>query len=184
MKKKKFISEIKSMNPLSTDAMNKFTDLVSDKTNYNMISVNCVFTKELYETLKDPNQDDIQILYEGSPNVVGHYICLHYSAKTNIVRIYDSYYNDNRLSARAQDIIDHRYSNYKFIQFIVPQTNQLDRSSCGVLSIAYATALIMGDDLADIEFKLNKFSKNKTKSLRKHLVKMLRKNIITSFPSN
>lgn len=69
------------------------------------------------------------------------------------------------------------------IEFFVPKTKQPDEVSCGILSIAYATAIIMGSDPAEVKFKLNKYLKNKTKSLRDHLAKMLSDNVILPFPS-
>lgn len=97
-----------------------------------------------------------------------------------MIRIYNSV---KQFSERARTIIDYRYPNHKIIEFIVPKIKQPDKVSCGIFSIAYATALIIGDDPADIQFNLNKYKRNETKSLRNHLVQMLEDKKTLSFLS-
>lgn len=86
------------------------------------------------------------------------------------------------LCAGLMSLVEIRYP-YARVKFLIPKTTQPDTVSCGVLSVAYATALILGEDPTKIPFKLDEGQKNKTVTLRRHFREILAENRLKMFPS-
>lgn len=81
-------------------------------------------------------------------------------------------------------IIDRRYPDRSAIEFVRPKTMQRDGLSCAVFVMAYATAILLNFDPANVEFNVDfNHPTNQTKELRKHLIRMIRSQELTMFPT-
>lgn len=149
-----------------------------------MIDVVFFYFPELYQECS-VHTDDIQILYGGEigVNKVGHFICIFYKANDQTVFVYDSLHL-NSLHARQIQIIKFRYPKRKHIKFIKPKTQQADSTSCGPLAIGYITTLIMGEDPATYEFKMDTNGIDHSSHLRQHIQKMFEDQKLSHFPRN
>lgn len=169
---------------LTTDAIEMFLNVAGKLTNRTMISVACAQIEGVYareDFHKYIDEDDLQILFDGNFNDVGHYICVYYKAADRTVYVFDSM-KFEYLSKDIKQIIDDRYPDTP-VKYIRPKTKQPDGCSCGVFSIAYATHLILGLDPAITSLKLDKNFGKRTVSLRKHIAKMITHKKLRPFPT-
>ncbi|XP_031627096.1 uncharacterized protein LOC116343261 isoform X2 [Contarinia nasturtii] len=135
-------------------------------------------------------EDDVQIMYGGSggdvggEQIIGHYICVHYSHELKRVHVYDSL--QSKLYLRQKRVLQVLYPLVNFtktssVKYIKPKTRQNDASSCGLFSIAYATTVIFGQDPAT--YKLQLSTGDQSMTLRNHLFEMLTTGKFSLFPS-
>lgn len=176
--------------------LNKFTAFVSDAHNqgqtiYNMFPVPVWWSWFWYKrySKRDESRNDIQILFKPNPkSKIGHYLCVYYNHQKKEVSIYDPLYFDGiELHPKVRASLEILYPSVKSgggakIVHVKPGTTQPDNVSCGFFSIAYATALIFGQDPKDIKFKLAS-SGDPVVYLRKHLEQIYLQRKITLFPT-
>lgn len=174
---------MKPLNYLSSDTINYFTELVTNKKrNYAMVDVSFYPMVELYNPFQK-QADDVQILYGGKAelNAVGHWICIFYKWRTKTVHVYDSLMY-KELNAQQMKIVQRLYPNHKNISFEEPKTTQKDLKSCGVFSIAYATSLILGYDPQAVNYELDTISTDSALKMRNHIKKMFEAYELSEFP--
>lgn len=175
-------------HPLEDYTINEFINFVNNahfggQTEYEMIEVTNSPWPELYLNFRsDGRKYDIQILYTGpiDGTNIGHYICIYHDAGN--VTIYDSmYYEGKRVQLNTTQVIQALYPNHHSIQYVAPLTIQTDGYSCGLISIAHATALIFGKYPQQILFKMKR-SGDAGFYLRFHLRRIFTTRKITPFP--
>lgn len=182
-KYKKAMEEVRE-GELYYDYIWRFMELVNNATDFKMINpILTPFDDEFKRPENETHLNDLQIFYEGGLNQIGggHYFCAYYDAKLKTVFVYDPL-RQGYLSPRTKKLFEIRYLKAK-VNFIKPRTKQPDGVSCGILSTAYATAIIFGRDPAKVPFKIDYKEKNKTISLRRHMAKILAHNRLKMFPS-
>lgn len=190
----KILKQLKTPNKLfSFRTISLFNNLVAATTDFDMISINFYHYPELCP-VHDETKNDVQILSTEPKNQEpGHLRCIFYNAGNKTVSVYDSQYQKNRpfeLSEKEIFIIKRRYPNHTNINYIDTKTKQIDRSSCGPFSIAFATSLILGQDpkthkLKTIPiFSASFFSKkfDHSETFRKHILKMFQSKKLLPFP--
>lgn len=154
---------------------------------FNMTPVLYAQIPKKYKAVSN-DRDHLQIVFSGNSKSVGHYILAHFVASENVVKIYDSLYSfgmhGSVLSPSAKNILSRLYPG-KRVQFVEPATKQPDSKSCGVFAIAYATTIILGEDPATYQLRLNGRSLrvwDKTMLLRKHIGSMYKSKCLKLFP--
>lgn len=141
-----------------------------------------------YEEIRNyPPRDDIQIIYfhPFRESDIGHLICVHYSHVDNKVTVYDSsYFDEIYLHDQVRDALQrlYPYVGIESIEFVKPGTLQPDDVSCGLFSIAYATALLFRINLKDLRLRLASTG-DPNFFMRKHLEQILKQRRITPFPT-
>lgn len=124
---------------------------------------------------KRATHDDVQILFRSfGYGVIGHWITIHYTAKSCTVVVYDSNNREreNYLCNNHREIIEIRYGAGTEIIFADPNPEQPDGTSCGVFAIAYATAILLGVRPTDFRLRLRPksvFVTDRAMELRMHL---------------
>lgn len=93
-----------------------------------------------------------------------------------------SYDKNPRISEGIRALANIRYSGAK-IELVKLVTQEPDKVSSGILSVAYATAIIFGQDPAQLLMKIDEGHENKTQSLREHFRKILAEKQLEMFPS-
>lgn len=179
---KEILLELETPNQYFSDnTINHFITLVRASTTFDMNDVLFFYFAELYEECR--NKDDVQILYGGEigENKIGHFICIFY--REEIVHVYDSL-NKRSLHERQIQIINNRYPNRKDIIFVEPKTTQIDYTSCGPLTIAYATILILGQDPTNYSLKMDSNGTDHSSYLRKHIKTMFESRQLLHFPQS
>lgn len=157
----------------------EFMEIVNNVTDFKMINpIMTPFDDEFKRADNETHLDDLQIFYGGDESS-GHYTCTFYNALLNTVFVYD---NTTELCERIKYLFALRYPKAE-IHEVVPLTKQPDDDSCGIFSIAHATAIVFHHDPATVLLKIDHKLKNKTLSLREHLAKMLSQNRLEMFPS-
>lgn len=182
------VNEVITPKGYLTDvSINFFIEIVNKKYNgtFEMLDVLLYQTPEFYKDFARSTKDDVQILYMGPVNdveAVGHYVCIFYKHAEQKVYVYDSKALGSLTDTQHQIVRD-LYPSSKSIEFVEPKTKQPDDESCGVFSIAYATALILGEDPKTRSFALDKKSKDSSMSLREHVKKMFVFKDLIKFPA-
>lgn len=158
----------------------EFMEIVNNNvTDFNMINpILTPFEEEFKRPENETHLNDLQIFYSGD-YTGGHYTCTFYNVSLETVFVYD---NANDICERTRNLITLRYPKAQ-INFVIPMTKQPDEESCGIFSIAHATAIVFGHDPATVSLKIDDKEKNRTISLRKHLAKILSENQLEMFPS-
>lgn len=137
--------------PFTFHTTSLFSNLVEATTEFDMVSTFFHNYPELYPIYND-TKNDVQILFKDSTDgkSAGHAICVFYNAANKTIFIYDSQYHQSRghykLSDKMVIILNRRYPNHQNIVCVEAKTIQIDETSCGPFSIAYATSLINGHD--------------------------------------
>lgn len=174
--------------------LNKFTLFVNDAHNQGQTIYKMIPIPEWWSLFfrryskRDESTNDIEILFKPNPGSrIGHYVCVYYDHQKNAVFIYDPLYVDGiDVHPKVRASLEKLYPSVKGgggaeIVLVKPGTTQPDNVSCGLFSIAYATALIFGLDPKDM--KLNSASSGDPAIyLRKHLEQIYRQRRITPFP--
>lgn len=119
------------------------------------------------------SRNDVQILYNGAIGTQepGHAICIYYQASNQKVLVYDSAMN-NELKPTEEEIIRRLYPYNTGIFFETPKTLQGATLTCAVYASAYATALFLGMDPVEFEFKSNEVHGDDSLYLRIHMLNM------------
>lgn len=173
---------------LTDGSINYFIEMVNREYNgtFEMADILLYQVPEFYKELAKNSTDDVQILYGGRVNdlkAIGHYICLFYRHNERRVYIYDSLVT-RRLTETQHQIVKYLYPLVKYLRYVTPKTKQLDSSSCGIFSIAYATTLILGQDPKYTSLKLDSSSSGDlSMPLRLHLKEMLINEKLSLFPA-
>lgn len=176
--RKEIFHELETPNEYFSDhTINHFMKLVRKTTSFDMIDVLFYYYPELYQECD--SKVDIQIIYGGEIGEIGHFICIFYSEQ--VVYVYDSL-NRKSLHERQMQIINFRYPKWKTIIFAEPKTTQIDDTSCGPLTIAYATMLILGEDPAKYIFKMDVHNIDHSHHLRQHIQTMFENKKLSHFP--
>lgn len=102
---------------------------------------------------KSTESNDVQILYSGLPDSVGHATCIQYHASSGKVRVYDSIML--RLNPIHMQIVAKLYPYNQGIEYKEPKSLQGKTEICSLFAITYATMLLLGKDPAEYSFKLN-----------------------------
>lgn len=128
---------------------------------------------EHYQLHESADIDDVQILFGGSsdPSVMGHWFCIRYEATSRKVLVYDATMKDI-LEPIHRKIIHRLYPYRSGIAFRKPKTIQTDETSCGLYSIIYATTIILGEEPAKYDLKLNYVLGDESLYMRLHILKM------------
>lgn len=170
----------KPYQTVTDDPINWFIINLVNETTYNSFYMRFVtYAQNIKFYRKIGDRNDIQIIFCGTLEDVGHYILVHFVKSENIVKIYDSL-NGKTLGKSTIDILTRLYSG-KSYQFITPAALQPDKTSCGVFVIAYATTIILGKDPATYHLKLGQRG-DKSMPLRRHIIKMFRNKKLELFP--
>lgn len=122
----------------------------------------------------DPNASDIQILYGGAlvEGNIGHWKCIHYTADTRKVHVYDSLYS-TAVDKTQQEILHGLYPLMDAdIDFVEPKHLQRGVTACGIHAIFYATTILLGKDPKEIEPKINTIRGDHSLYMRLHVLKM------------
>lgn len=72
---------------------------------------------------------------------------------------------------------------YARVVFAKPATSQPDTDACGIMSAAYATMIVQGEDPRSVPLKLDPGKKNRALTLRAHFRKILAEKRLEKFPS-
>lgn len=164
---------------LYSDYVWEFMEIVNNVTDYKMINpIMFPFEEEFKRADNETHLDDLQIFYGGDYDT-GHYTCTFYNASLNSVFVYD---NMTDVCNRTKNYISMRYQNATVVPVATVAKN-IDEESCGVLAIAFATAVVFHQDPATYPFKIDHHLKSKTQTLRQHLTKILAQNRLEMFPS-
>lgn len=173
---------------MTDGSINYFIEMINREYNgtFEMADILLYQVPEFYKELAKNSTDDVQILYGGRVNdlhAIGHYICLFYRHNERRVYIYDSLVT-KRLTDTQRQIVKYLYPLLQYIRYVTPKTKQVDSSSCGIFSIAYATTLILGQDPKYTSLKLDNLSRgDRSMPLRLHLKEMLTSEKLSLFPA-
>lgn len=165
----------------SDHTINYFIEMVCTKTEFRMLDVLFYPFPENYRGHLPSDRDDVQIIFGGDVDSVGHFICVYYNVSKRTVYVYDSLHKQI-LDPGQMEIVTERYPNRR-IKFVEPKTRQKDDYSCGAFVIAYATTLILGHDPGTVQFEMDDDSVDRSMKLRKHIHEMFANNELKAFPT-
>lgn len=144
---------------------------------------------EFYSDYAKTDSNDVQIIYSGPSSAekgLGHYVCIYYDAARNRVTVYDTLHVVGRsFGSKSKSILQRLYPNLNTdtgIEFVRPKTLQNDFCSCGIFSIAHATAIIFNRMPENILLKVNCLF-DQAYYLRKHLKQILLTKELRPFPT-
>lgn len=90
------------------------------------------------------NQSDVQLLYGGSYNDVGHWICTYFDATTMEITVFDSFFREH-LDTNQRKVLQKLYPFIgKLDDHVVywePTFYQTDSVSCGLFALSYLTSI-------------------------------------------
>lgn len=121
---------------------------------------------------------NVQIIFDGANgDSMGHYICVYYKPREKGLFIFDSNFSKEKpLGVMVKnDILLELFPDAKSIIVVKPLTTKNDNTSNGVLTIAYAMALMDGLNPEHMQFA-------EIDELRAHLVKILQTKKLSQFP--
>lgn len=187
-------TQIERNEYLSGEAMDAFIQIINKETHFNMQSTYCIsarIEKQKYARAK-AQSNDIQIFFCNIGRPIGHWICIYYNYIEAKVYVYDSFFDDPKLSVPSSWQIQHiqairrlypKINETTDIIFVRLKTIQPNLISCGVFACANIVSLALGYDPASIQYQINKNNKvDEVKSLRIHLAKIFRTKKISLFP--
>lgn len=194
-------------NPLSGDTISEFIKIANaNQTKYQLIhNLNgypgayakfrekhrgLVSHLKHFLNIQSMRSINVQIIFDGAPNgnSIGHYVCVCYKSKEKLLYIFDSDYEKGKLLSQTikNEIVSELFPDVKFINIIKPYTTQDDDTSCGLLAIANAMALMDGHNPEYMEFEYDlsgSGSGDKAIFLREHLVKIFEQQKLIPFPN-
>ena len=113
----------------------------------------------------------VQLLHTGG----NHWVCLcSIGCTKGHVNLYDSLFHDvicDDIEKQARVLLGNEFRKLS----VVPVQQQMNRSDCGVFSIAYATSLVFMDDPKIIQYDISK--------MHGHLIKCLKSSQMEQFPA-
>lgn len=178
------LREIRSPKTYLTDlSMEAFMNIVNrNYPQYHMETTLYAQRRHLY--YREPVFiDDVQVLFLGRVENVGHYVCIHYVAGERILYVYDPLGSSDSADS-YNTILRRRYPQLSRIVYRRPRVLQPDYISCGVFSLVYATTVILGGDPTETDLQLNSMNtRDNTMILRQHLANSIESRQLTLFPS-
>lgn len=114
------------------------------------------------------------------PKAIGHYVVAHFVRAENIVKIYDSLHKTS-LQPNHLTAMTRLYPGKRFM-FVKPATLQPDGCSCGVFTIAYVTAILLGHNPATYNLRLGSTERDKAAGIRNHIKTMFNARRLINFP--
>lgn len=122
-----------------------------------------------------PNQTDVQVLYGGSYNDVGHWICTYFDATTKEITVFDSFFREH-LDGNQRKVLQKLYPFLENIDDHViywePTFYQTDPVSCGLFALSYLTSIAHNQQPEYLIFAILDAPKNVQ---YKHVIHILRR---------
>ena len=159
-----------SSSQLNDNHIFEFNKILKTYTKFDM---QCTINMRRLSNIKpvDINNDFIQLLFSGSSEN-GHWICIWY---TNfVIHVFDSL-NKHSLDNDHIIVLNRMFPNKGNISIIFENVqNQKNPYDCGVLSIAFAVAIVFQQSPCTVQFVINE--------MQKHLYKMYETYDLLPFP--
>lgn len=163
---------------LSDEVVDLFIDIICAQTNYTPQST-LVYYEVVNINSVCENKDDLQILYSGLYDSVGHWVCIYYNSNIKKLFVYDSFFSCC-LSTQLSTIINQIYPFINTNTDIIhkkPLYKQHDAVSCGLYAILYAISICYGDFP-----HIKKYNISSPKQIRNYLTNILKKRSLFKIP--